>query len=930
MSKRGDGMFMSPPRSVVGLSGEGNERSSPRLQPQKPTNSPGLMHPLSPGHPFSVSNPSKNPISGVSQSNVLRSSDLTLPLKIKIDNLEGGTPSELLDFIGREVCQMTESPSIEVLRDLVVEAQIFSDNRPLSLLERTSYTAGNKTRSFIWNQWLTFSCKYSELTEDAVIAITVWNVYGPNLKLPLGSCVYPLFNEQKMMKRGKHKILLRRYEVANSEWNSESFLWEPNSTPTKLEKTLRKFDQRDVSPVGWLDRHTYRQVERIKEENNFGEDDMMLTVEFVSFHPKEKSVRVVLHEEKTLFDHSSQSRLPTSGGRPDLIASIANSMVVDEDVVTADIRTKPYGDLVEAKFFRLSHLRPNADEESRLRQISRLRAEIGASSTNTGVSNGASQPVLTSDDESLLWRFKFWLMRQTTPWGKALLACVLRTVDWDSPHHRKDAAVLLRNWPRPEVADLLELLSPNFGESLVRNYAVECLESHLNDDPSEVLICLPQLVEACRYDSPPLSSKLKDLIVNIALKHNDKACLLFWYLKVAKSECPTDDPQVKKQRLIMKQLFDYYEEALNDSFEAAKLQKMIREQEEFVSGIEELCDKIKKGSRDKREEKAKTLMHSLSEGPYSYLSNLANPLHLPLDSEVIVGGVIPENVGIFKSAMAPFRLPMKCLEGSKCSSYTIIYKNGDDLRQDQLVMQFIDLIDRVWKREGLDLQLTKYKVLATGAESGMVECVQNCDALQRIITTNGDIVSYLAEKNAPPGTKPEKDNNGKYILPREVVRTFIKSTAGYSVISYLLGIGDRHLDNLLLANDGHLFHIDFGFIFGRDPKPLPPPMKIRQEMIDVMGSEGYDQFKQYCCTAYIKLRESANLIINLVSLMRDANIPDMKNSSKAISFLLERFQLGLEDDKVWQYMKDLIVKSETAIFPIWLDHIHTRAQQLRS
>ncbi|GAV29226.1 phosphatidylinositol 3-kinase [Pichia membranifaciens] len=305
-------------------------------------------------------------------------------------------------------------------------------------------------------------------------------------------------------------------------------------------------------------------------------------------------------------------------------------------------------------------------------------------------------------------------------------------------------------------------------------------------------------------------------------------------------------------------------------------------------------------------------------------------LTIPLDPSVIVNGTIPEESAVFKSSLNPLKITFKTTQGSK---YPIMYKIGDDLRQDQFVIQIITLMEKILESENMDLKLKPYKILATGEVEGFIQFIPN-NSLSHILSKyNNSILLYLQTFNPDPtahlGVNPQ------------VMDNYVRSCAGYCVVTYILGVGDRHLENLLLSKDGHFFHADFGYILGQDPKPFPPLMKLPIQIIEGMGGAddiNYKTFCQYCFITYITLRKNASLILNLVQLMINTSIPALRtgveNSEAEKMELLwkveEKFMLDLNDEEAVLHFQNLIDSSVNAVLPVVIDRLHNLAQYWRS
>lgn len=357
---------------------------------------------------------------------------------------------------------------------------------------------------------------------------------------------------------------------------------------------------------------------------------------------------------------------------------------------------------------------------------------------------------------------------------------------------------------------------------------------------------------------------LATFLIQRACRNPALSNYLYWYLYI---ECESHDT-VRKQDEKVKHMYETllktFKRTLDSNSELKVIKANLEKQQLFIDELVKLVKQVAKesGNRKKKCEKFQQLLGDSD----AFRINFSNfdPIPLPLDPDVVVRGIIPMKVSLFKSALMPAKLS---LITSTNDEYVAIFKYGDDLRQDQLILQMITLMDKLLRRENLDLKLTPYRVLATSSKHGFMQYIDSITVAE-VLTTEGSIHNFF-RKHHPCETGP-------YGIAPDIMDTYIRSCAGYCVITYLLGVGDRHLDNLLLTTSGKLFHIDFGYILGRDPKPMPPPMKLSKEMVEAMGgvsSDHHHAFRKQCYTAFLHLRRHANVMLNLFSLMVDASVP---------------------------------------------------------
>ena len=107
------------------------------------------------------------------------------------------------------------------------------------------------------------------------------------------------------------------------------------------------------------------------------------------------------------------------------------------------------------------------------------------------------------------------------------------------------------------------------------------------------------------------------------------------------------------------------------------------------------------------------------------------------------------------------------------------------------------------------------------------------------------------------------------------MKNFIYTLAGYSLVTYLLQVKDRHNGNIMMCRDGCIFHIDYGFFMSNAPgkgveleKKLP--FKLTNEYVEALGgvdSTNFNKFRRYFYQAFNACRKHQHRILIVAKLM---------------------------------------------------------------
>ncbi|XP_072571944.1 phosphatidylinositol 4-phosphate 3-kinase C2 domain-containing subunit beta isoform X3 [Paramormyrops kingsleyae] len=497
---------------------------------------------------------------------------------------------------------------------------------------------------------------------------------------------------------------------------------------------------------------------------------------------------------------------------------------------------------------------------------------------------------LTNEDRKLLWEKRYFCHAESS--GLPLVLASAPNWEWAC---LPDIYALLHQWACMNHLDSLGLLHAIFPDQELRHTAVQWMDS-ISD--SELLDFLPQLVQALKYecylDSPLVRFLLRRAIGDIRIAH-----YLFWLLKDA-----LQDSQFSMR-------YQYLLAAL-----LCCTGRGLREELDRQGWLVSILAKVAQNVRDTSPSTRQATLRDRLEEVHNFFC-VSGSCRLPLNPGLMVKDINIQGCSYFNSNAVPLKLSFQNLDPL-----------GDNIN---IIFKIIRIMNKIWIQEGLDMRMVNFRCFSTGRGRGMVEMIPNAETLRKIQVEHGVTGSF---KDRPLADWLQKHNPSEDEYEK-AVENFIYSCAGCCVATYVLGICDRHNDNIMLKSSGHMFHIDFGKFLGHaqmfgNIKRDRAPFVFTSDMAYVINggdkpSSRFHDFVDLCCEAYNLIRKHTHLFLNLLGLMLSCGIPELSDLQD-LKYVYDALRPHESESDATMYFTRLIESSLGSVATKLNFFIHNLAQ----
>ena len=423
--------------------------------------------------------------------------------------------------------------------------------------------------------------------------------------------------------------------------------------------------------------------------------------------------------------------------------------------------------------------------------------------------------------------------------------------------------------------NIIEIINIKKLPNLIKKYFLNLL---LNYEESKIIPFIPNLINNMIYEINDIKLIENFLINLINIKNNIILEKIYWELEI----------QTYNTDNIIKNYFKNFINKLKSKF--IYINKL-----KYLLNLSKILIKLKNEKNINYIKKQ--LKKFISYYPSIYINNIEYK--------------IDYNISIKNSNTKPIIIP---IFDNNHNKHYLMFKY-ENLKNDKIIMNIIQIIKNILLTNNIELKFITYNIIPITNKCGFIKIINNSKTLYDIQKNNFTIQNYILEYNGN-------------LTIEQIRNNYIKSCVSFCLIGYLLGIGDRHLENIMITQNGYIFHIDFSYILGDEPNFIGhPEIKITNDMVLFMGGEKsiyYNDFKNLCKKAYNCIRRYPNIFLLLLKNIHQKH-NNINIEKKIIDQIIKKFLPGeLHKEAEIQFIKKL---DNSKINYSLLDQIHNKKKE---